>query len=72
MARDPRTPTCRDCARFVDDPAAIEAALPGITALGSAYGSVRGDAGICEASGRFMEPLDATTCAPFVPRRVAG
>jgi hypothetical protein len=57
--------TCRDCARFVDDPAAIEAALPGITALGSAYGSVRGDAGICEALDRFMEPVDATTCEAF-------
>lgn len=48
---------CYRCRHFVDDPEVIERQLPGITALGSAYGSVRGNAGICRALDRFMEPL---------------
>jgi hypothetical protein len=59
---------CRQCSQFDDDPASLERRLAGLTILGSAYGSVRGAAGICEVLQRFMEPLDATGCPHFRPR----
>jgi hypothetical protein len=61
--------TCRSCEHFDDDPASIEAQLPGITILGSAYGSVRGDAGICQVLKRFMEPIEAADCEFYESRR---
>ena len=60
--------TCRHCARFVDDPAAIEQEFPGLTILGSAYASVRGAAGICRELDRFMDPISASDCPHFVAR----
>ena len=60
--------TCRSCRHFDDDPASIERQLPGITILGSAYGSVRGAAGICAKLERFMEPLRAEECPHFEER----
>lgn len=62
---EPLMPTCRDCSHFDDDPASLERRLPGLTALSSAYSSVRGDAGICQASGRYLLPLDAAGCPDF-------
>lgn len=59
---------CRSCRHFVDDPEAIEAQLPGLTILSSAYGSVRGRAGICQQLERFMEPVPAAQCARYQPR----
>jgi len=60
--------TCRQCRFFDDDPASIEAQLPGIKALGSAYGSARGNAGICQVLERFMDPIDARYCEQFGDR----
>jgi len=60
--------TCQHCAHFVDDPASIEAEFPNLTALGSAYSSARGHAGICQDLGRFMDPMPAKDCLSFVPR----
>lgn len=59
---------CRNCARFVDDPAVIERAFPGLNILGSVYASVRGSAGICREFDRFMDPISANECPSFVPR----
>ncbi|MEW6337081.1 MAG: hypothetical protein ACOY3Y_14925 [Acidobacteriota bacterium] len=56
-------PNCASCVHFLSDPAAIERSLPGIGALSSAWGSTRGDAGICLKSGRFHDPIPA--CADF-------
>jgi len=39
--------TCHDCANFEDEPARIEALIPGLTAMGSARASVRSDDGVC-------------------------
>lgn len=58
-------PTYRSCSHFVDDPEKIEAELPGINILGSAYGSVRGNAGICLKLERFMELVLARDCQFF-------
>jgi hypothetical protein len=62
---------CRHCRHFDDDPASLEARLPGITILGSAYGSVRGRAGICAVLSRFQEPVKAAHCPHFAPREDA-
>ena len=60
--------TCQHCAHFIDDPAAIEAAIPGLTSFGSAYSSARGHAGICQELDRFMDPVVAKECPSFEPR----
>lgn len=54
---------CNDCMYFQNDPKAIEAALPGLTILGSAYSSSRGDAGICEQQDVFLVPVEQ--CSDF-------
>jgi hypothetical protein len=63
-----RVKNCLDCARFFDQPADIEARIPNLTLLGSAYASVRGSAGVCEFLGRFMDPVPASSCAGFTRR----
>ncbi len=60
--------TCQHCAHFDDDPASIEAEIPGLTSFGSAYSSARGHAGICQAFDRFMDPVLAENCPSFAPR----
>jgi hypothetical protein len=60
--------TCRDCVHFEDDPACLEAALPHMEILSSAWGSTRGDAGLCRALGRFHDPIPAAGCPAFEAR----
>lgn len=60
--------TCQHCTHFNDDPAFIEAEIPGLTSFGSAYSSARGHAGICHALDRFMDPVLAENCPSFAPR----
>jgi len=64
--------TCQHCAHFNDDPAFIEAEIPGLTSFGSAYSSARGHAGICRELDRFMDPLPAQDCPSFEPRGQTG
>jgi hypothetical protein len=52
------TTTCGGCSHFVDDPARIEALIPGLTAMGSARASVRGDDGICGMHDRIVTARD--------------
>ncbi len=54
-----KTPNCASCVHFLSDPAAIERCFPGIRALSSAWGSTRGNAGICLKSERFHDPIPA-------------
>jgi hypothetical protein len=61
--------TCQHCAHFNDDPAFIEAEIPGLTSFGSAYSSARGHAGICQKSDRFMDPVMALDCPSFEARK---
>ena len=63
-----KSETCRSCRHFDDDPRSLEARLPGLTILGSAYSSTRADAGICAAHGRFHSPIEASACPHFVER----
>jgi hypothetical protein len=62
--------TCGDCAHFVDEPARIEALIPGLTALGSARASVRADDGICAVHDRVVTARDC--CDRFSPRVSQG
>jgi len=41
----------------------LEAAIPGLNILSSAYGSVRGETGWCERHDKFV--TDRSTCADF-------
>ncbi len=45
--RRPDGPACRTCAHFICDRRLIEAAIPNLTVLGSAYASVAADDGLC-------------------------
>jgi hypothetical protein len=38
----------------VQSPAALEAALPGLSSLSSAYGAVRADDGLCRVHDRYL------------------
>ena len=42
-----REKRCADCAHFRNDPNYLEAEFAGLTSLGSAYGSVRAEDGLC-------------------------
>lgn len=54
---------CVTCAHFMDDPARIEAMIPGMTTLGSAHASVRSDDGICLVHDLIVSPRDG--CEKF-------
>lgn len=64
--------TCQQCAKFDDDPASIEAEIPGLTSFGSAYSSARGHAGICREFDRFMDPVVALDCPSFEARKLVS
>jgi|RifCSP19_3_1023858.scaffolds.fasta_scaffold15337_3 hypothetical protein len=55
--------TCRDCIHFNNDPAWLERVFPGLNALSSAYGSARGEAGICNKRDIYLSPIKK--CAYF-------
>jgi hypothetical protein len=69
MARKGEELTCSECARFTDDALEIEAIFVGMTALSSAYGSTRGNAGICSVTDVFQNPVPA--CSEFLPKHGA-
>jgi len=46
----PGPPACLTCKHFKHAPAELEAALPGLSSLSSAYAAVRADDGICASS----------------------
>jgi hypothetical protein len=46
----------------------IEAQVPNLTLFGSAYSSARGDAGLCNALDRFLDPVPAGSCPSFTHR----
>jgi hypothetical protein len=47
-------PSCLHCKYFDADPIHIEAALPGLSALSSAYAAVRSGDGLCRLHGRYV------------------
>jgi len=57
--------TCRDCRYFNNDPAFLEREFAGLNALSSAYGTARGEDGICSKRSLYLSP--AKQCKDFVP-----
>lgn len=57
--------TCRSCVHFDDNPAHLEAEVPGILVFGSAFSSARGHAGMCRRLDRFLDPMLASHCPSF-------
>jgi hypothetical protein len=46
--------SCADCRHFNARPPDLEAALPGLSSLSSAYAAVRSDDGICAVHDRYI------------------
>jgi hypothetical protein len=54
---------CRHCRHFRNDPALIEAEMPGLTSMSSGYGSVRAEDGICLKHDRYLNA--ESSCPQF-------
>jgi hypothetical protein len=59
----PTSPACLTCKHFNHAPAALEAALPGLSSLSSAYAAVRCDDGICAVHQRYVTA--SSVCPAF-------
>jgi hypothetical protein len=46
--------SCAGCRYFLNKPEELEALLPGLNTLGSAFGSVRDSDGLCERHQRYL------------------
>ena len=51
-------PTCRQCAHFQIDPAAIEQTYPGLKIMSSGYASVRDQDGFCNFHQLYLSARD--------------
>jgi hypothetical protein len=58
-------PQCIQCRHFRNSPAFLESVLKGLTTLGSGYGSVRSEDGICLLSDRYLSAH--RSCDQFEP-----
>jgi hypothetical protein len=54
---------CGACRHFRNDPAYLEAAIPGLSSLSSAAASVRADDGLCLRHGRYLAA--SRSCSDF-------
>jgi len=62
---------CAACRHFDTDPERLERRVPGLSALGSAYGTTRGQDGACLHHDRLVPPT--ALCNQFAVRlRVIG
>jgi hypothetical protein len=59
----PAANLCASCRHFRNDPAYLEAAMPGLTSLSSASASVRADDGLCLRHDRYLGA--GRSCADF-------
>jgi hypothetical protein len=55
---------CQNCAHFQNDPAIIEEAYHGLTAMSSGFASVRDKDGFCNYNQLYLSARDS--CARFV------
>jgi len=60
---------CGACRHFRNDPAYLEAALPGLSSLSSADASVRAEDGLCLRHDRYLSAR--ACCSDFVAARRA-
>jgi hypothetical protein len=56
-------PSCRQCKHFQNAALQVEAALPGLSSLSSAYAAVRGSDGICAVHERYVTA--SSVCPAF-------
>ena len=56
--------TCEKCIHFQNDPAEIEKAYPGLTAMSSGYASVRDRDGLCSYNQIYLSAGDS--CPQFI------
>ena len=61
--RQPEAPACRRCKHFENEARLVEAALPGLQSLSSAYAAVRCNDGICAVHERYIAA--SSICAAF-------
>jgi hypothetical protein len=66
----PAPAACRDCRHFSNEPLRIEAAFPGLSAMGSGFGAVRNGDGLCERHGRYLS--GGGYCLSFAPRSASS
>jgi len=59
-----KLPSCSQCGHFQNAPLDVEAALPGLSALSSAYAAVRSSDGICAVHARYVAA--SAHCPAFV------
>lgn len=59
----PDSHCCGHCRHFQNEPLEVEAALPGLSSLSSAYAAVRGSDGICAVHERYIAA--ASICSAF-------
>jgi hypothetical protein len=59
----PHAPSCLDCSQFNAAPLDIEAALPGLASLSSAYAAVRSNDGLCNFHDRYVAA--SSVCAQY-------
>jgi hypothetical protein len=59
---------CAACLYFANEARIVEAAMPGILALGSAFAAVRADDGLCSLHERYIS--DRACCGSFVRRHI--
>jgi hypothetical protein len=57
---------CAGCVHFRNDPSYLEAAVKGLTVMGSGHASVRAQDGICQRHDRFVGPR--SSCADFTAK----
>jgi hypothetical protein len=65
-----RADSCADCCHFNGRPFDLEAALPGLSSLSSAYAAVRSNDGICALHDRYVAAT--SVCAGYSRRFTTG
>jgi hypothetical protein len=63
---------CGNCRHFCREPREIEAQLPGMRSLGSVYGSVRANDGICRRHGRYLAASCSCASHELAPGECPG
>jgi hypothetical protein len=58
---------CGACGHFANDGASVEAAFPGLAAMGSGFASVRANDGVCKLRDIYLP--DRAGCGRFDGRR---
>jgi hypothetical protein len=65
MSGDQTAGRCGSCGNFRNDPAYLEAVIPGLASLSSGDASVRADDGLCLRHERYSSAR--ASCADFTP-----